>query len=306
MLSRRNVRIKIMQVLYATRRETGEGTLTKRRKTYDRLVSRSFQLYLQNLLILQRVAAYAKQDQARRLNKLRPTERDRNFTAKIALNPATASLLDNPELSQVYDKKRVSNTIDAELIGKLYRDFAKTEDYEAYVYQPDTTLADDRKILLTLYKWMQGQERFMAMIEDHFPLWDEDKSLIVGAIKKTIKALPATENFLEAYQQPSATVTEFGSELLRFVTEADEQLMSKIGPVLENWDPERVAVIDMILIKMALTEFLRFEDVPGNVSLNEYVEISKQYSTDKSREFINGVLDKLLKQLRADGLVSEA
>lgn len=292
-----------MQVLYAIQRED-DRSLAAHRRMYNRLVDRSFQLYLQNLLILQRTASYAKQDQARRLGKHLPSEKDKNFTAKIALNPAMSSLLNNPELTLAYDRKQVGKTIDADLIGKLYRDFAKTEAYETYVYQDDTNLEDDRKILLALYKWLQGQERFLTMVEDHFPLWEEDKSLIVGAMKKTIKALPAASDFFETYQQPSTTVTEFGQELLKFVTEADTQLLEKIKPVLQNWDVERVAIIDMILIKMALAEFLHFKDIPATVSLNEYVEISKLYSTDKSREFINGVLDKLLKQLQEEGLVA--
>lgn len=302
MLSRRNVRIKVMQVLYAIQREE-DRSLAAHRRMYSKLVDRSFQLYLQNLLILQRTAAYAKQDQARRLSKHLPSEKDKSFTAKLALNPAMQSLLDNPELTLAYDRKQIGKTIDADLIGKLYRGFAKKKEYEDYVYNQDSTLEDDRKILLVLYKWLQGEERFLTMVEDHFPLWDEDKSLIIGAIKKTIKALPAPTDFFEAYQQPSTTVTEFGQGLLKFVTEADAQLLEKVKPVLQNWDVERVAIIDMILIKMALAEFLHFQDIPPTVSLNEYVEISKLYSTDKSREFINGVLDKLLKQLQEEGLV---
>ena len=259
MLSRRNVRIKIMQVLYAIQREEDRSHAAHRR-LYNKLVDRSFHLYLQNLLILQRTAAYAKQDKARRLAKHLPSEKDKTFTAKLAHNPAMQSLLDNPELTLAYDRKNIGATIDADLVGKLYRSFAKTEEYESYVFNESTGLEEDRKILLVLYKWLQGQERFLGMVEDHFPLWDEDKSLIIGAIKKTIKALPASNDFFAAYQRPSTTVTEFGQELLKFVTEADDQLLEKIKPVLQNWDVERVAIIDMILIKMALAEFLHFQD----------------------------------------------
>ncbi|NJO87361.1 MAG: transcription antitermination factor NusB [Lewinella sp.] len=136
-----------------------------------------------------------------------------------------------------------------------------------------------------------------------FPLWDEDKSLIIGAPQKTIKALPVGKDFYKEYQTPSETVTEYGDQLLKKLHEADAALLEKIKPVLQNWDADRVAIIDMILLKMALAEFLFFPGIPPTVSLNEYLEISKLYSTDKSKEFINGVLDKLLKQLQAEGLV---
>lgn len=291
-----------MQVLYAVQKQEDQG-YRARKAMYDKLIDRSFKLYLQNLLILQRTASYARQDQARRINKYLPSEMDKTFTAKLVLNPVMSCLIDNPDLTLAYDRKQIGNTIDADMIGKLYRDFAKTKAYEVYLANPDTTPEDDRKIVLNLYKWLQGQERFVTMVEDHFPLWEENKSLIVGAIKKTIKSLPAAQDFFHPYQSPSDTVTEFGHGLLKFVTETDEQLLEKIKPVLQNWDVERVALVDMILIKMALGEFLHFESIPPAVTLNEYVEISKLYSTDKSREFINGVLDKLLKQLQSEGLV---
>lgn len=293
-----------MQVLYAIQKQEDQG-LRARKSMYNKLVDGSFRLYMQNLLIIQRVAAYAKQDQARRLSKHLPSDQDKAFTPKLALNPAMSSIADNPELRLINDRKQIGKTIDADLIAKLYRDFLKTETYQDYLANPDTTVEDDRKVLLGLFKWLQSQERFLTMVEDHFPLWDEDKSLIIGAIKKTIKALPAGPEFFQDYQEPSTTVTEFGEGLLTFVTEADAQLLEKIKPVLQNWDVERVALIDMILIKMALAEFLHFDSIPATVSLNEYVEISKLYSTDKSREFINGVLDKLLKQLQADGLITK-
>lgn len=294
-----------MQVLYAIQKQEDQG-YNARRRMYEKLVGNSYLLYLQNLLILQRTADYANQDKARRMGKHLPSEQDKVFTTKLATNPVITALKENQELRMAIDKKNVGATIDADLVGKLYRDFVKNEAYEAYLSNPETTVEDDRKITLVLYKWVQKQERFLTMVEDHFPLWDEDKSLVIGAIKKTIKTLPDDEDFFSAYQSPSNTVTEFGRELLKFVTEADEQLLEKIKPVLQNWDAERVAIVDMILIKMALAEFLNFDDIPPAVSLNEYVEISKLYSTDKSREFINGVLDKLLKQLQQEGLVPKS
>jgi N utilization substance protein B len=91
--------------------------------------------------------------------------------------------------------------------------------------------------------------------------------------------------------------------LLKFVVEADEELLKRIKQVLQNWDAERVAIIDMILLKMAVAEFLEFDSIPPQVTLNEYLDISKLYSTPKSKEFLNGVLDRLLKELQKEGLV---
>ena len=302
MLSRRNVRIKIMQVLYAAQRQE-RTELRPIRSHYQQLVRRSFELYLQNLLILQRVCAYAKQDLATRNAKLRPSEEDKEFRATLATNPAIRSLTEDKELSRVYDRYHTRSLTDGDQIKQLYRDFLHTEAYATYAALPEPDAAATTQVLLALYKWLQSQELFTTMVEDHFPLWQEDKSLIAGAMKKTIKALPAQENFLADYQPNAEAVEEFGEVLLRFVVEANDQILARITAKLQNWDPERVAIIDMILLKMAVAEFLEFDSIPPQVTLNEYLDISKLYSTPKSKEFLNGVLDKLLKELQAEGLV---
>ena len=302
MLSRRNVRIKIMQVLYAAQRQE-RTELRPIRSHYQQLVRRSFELYLQNLLILQRVCEYAKQDLATRNAKLRPSEEDKEFRATLATNPAIRSLTEDKELSRVYDRYHTRSLTDGDQIKQLYRDFLDTEAYATYAALPEPDAAATTQVLLALYKWLQGQELFTTMVEDHFPLWQEDKSLIAGAMKKTIKALPAQENFLADYQPNAEAVEEFGEVLLRFVVEANDQILARITAKLQNWDPERVAIIDMILLKMAVAEFLEFDSIPPQVTLNEYLDISKLYSTPKSKEFLNGVLDKLLKELQAEGLV---
>jgi len=143
------------------------------------------------------------------------------------------------------------------------------------------------------------------MLEDQFPLWSVDKSLIVGAMKKTIKAFPVEEDFLENYLPQHETVRDFGEELLKNVLGANAKLLEIITPSLKNWDADRVAVLDMIILKMALTEFLYFPSIPTKVTLNEFVDMSKSYSTDKSKDFINGILDRLLKNLTKDGMINK-
>lgn len=302
MLSRRNVRIKIMQVLYAGQRQEMVSP-----NAYDSLllqfVRSTFQLYLLNLLIIQRVCEYAKHDLATRRAKLRPTEEDTAFKAILAENAAIRSLSENTELSRVYDNYGVRSMVDADQIQSLYREFLQTEILQEYLTAGDATAKPTIEMLLKLYKWLQSQELFLNMVEDHFPLWTEDKSLVVGAIKKTLKAMPLEQFFFRAYEEHSEAIVDFGRPLLKFVVSADAQLLDRIKTVLQNWDAERVAIIDMILIKMAMGEFLQFPKIAPEVTMNEYVDISKAYSTDKSREFVNGVLDNLHKALAKEGLV---
>lgn len=306
MLSRRNIRVKVMQVLYALSRKTSEDASAKAaQQYYEKLVLDSFRLYLFNLLVMIRVAEYARQDKIRREGKLRPSEADLQFSAKFADNALLQSLIKNYDLTNAHSKYRLGQMLDADLIRKLYIDFSKEDAYKKYVYEGGDETEEHIAIYLELYRFLINNETFISMAEDHFPLWMDDKSLVVGAMKKTIKALPVTDDFLDAYRPQDETVKEFGESLLQKVQDADEELLSVIEPSLKNWDAERVAVLDMIILKMSIAEFLYFPSIPTKVTLNEFVEISKLYSTDKSKDFVNGVLDRLLKKLSDDGLIQK-
>lgn len=306
MLSRRNIRVKVMQVLYALSRKTSEDATDKAaNQYYHKLVDDSFRLYLFNLLVLIRVAEYARQDKIRRDGKLRPTEADLQFSAKFADNALLQSLIKNYDLTNAHSKYRLGQMLDADLIRKLYIDFSKEESYQKYIYEQGDDPSEHIAIFLELYRFLINNETFISMAEDHFPLWMDDRSLVVGAMKKTLKALPATDDFLDPYRPQDETVKEFGESLLKKVRDADAELLSVIEPSLKNWDAERVAVLDMIILKMAIAEFLYFPSIPTKVTLNEFVEISKLYSTDKSKDFINGILDRLLKKLSDDGMIQK-
>lgn len=304
MLSRRNVRIKVMQMLYSLGRDKSlkfdEALLRYRDK-----VNKSFELYLFNLLYLIRVAQYAIQDADARRAKLRPSEEDKKFSAKLALNPLLESLSRNEGLYRLFKHYKTDTYLDEDHIRSFYQELAKKEEYIQYVYNDEVTDKDHEEMLLLLYRTLCANELFLELNDDTFPQWEDDESLIIGSIKKTLKALPADMFFYEAYKPGAEATVEFGELLLRKVYHEDEELLKVIEPTLRNWDVERVAVIDMILLKMALVELMTFKSIPSKVTLNEFVEIAKNYSTDKSKDFINGILDRLLKQLADEGKISK-
>ncbi|MCB0566273.1 MAG: transcription antitermination factor NusB [Phaeodactylibacter sp.] len=304
MLSRRNVRIKVMQMLYSMSRDNklGVNDMVNRYRTS---IHKSFELYLFCLLSLMRIAGYAKQDEAKKMAKLLPTEEDKQFTAKLGDNILMKSLAGHEGLQRLFRNHKLTHRIDTDNIRLFYMDFAKSEEYRDYIMQNDDNPESHREILLTLYKHLLSNEAYDEFIEDNYSNWIDDKSLVAGAIKKTIKGLPATEDFYEEFRPTAETTEEFGEKLLRKACEEDKELLSIIEPTLRNWDADRVAVIDMILIKMALCELMSFPTIPTKVTLNEFVEISKLYSTDKSKDFINGILDRLMKQLNKDGKIQK-
>lgn len=302
MLSRRNVRIKVMQMLYSQSKDeslTSEDLLTR----YSSRINKSFQLYLFNLLYFLRIAEYAKEDAERKMSKFLPTDEDKQFTAKLCENELVASLEDNEKLQLLFKHYKLNELIDKDIVRLIYTEFAKNDEYREYVMKEDTEEEDHREILLSLYKHCVQSENFEDKIEDHFAQWVDDQSLIIGAMKKTIKALPAEEDFFEEYRPNKETTLDFGEQLLREVLEKDQNLLDLIEPTLKNWDADRVAIIDMILLKMALTELMTFPTIPSKVTINEFVEISKLYSTEKSKDFINGILDRLMKKLNKEGKI---
>ena len=293
-----------MQVLYSLSRDP-QLNLKEASKRYNDNIGRSYQLYLLNLWKLTQVACYSLQDKQVKTSKLLPTEEDKSFTAKLCENPLVQSIIQHRKVNALIKHYQLGDKIDDDIIRKLYYEFAKTDAYKAYVNQAETSNEEHIEILLQLYKSCLNNELYVDQMEDHYPCWIDDKSLVIGSIKKTIKALPVEEDFLDNYQPPEDAVKDFGETLLQKVYTDDAQLLELIEPTLKNWDAERVAVIDMILLKMAICELISFPTIPTKVTLNEFVEISKLYSTDKSKDFINGILDRLLKKLHDDGRINK-
>lgn len=304
MLSRRNVRIKVMQMLYSMSQD-GSLKMNDVLRRYQSRVNKSFQLYLFSLLYFLRITDYARKDAERRRSKLLPSEEDKRFTSKLWENQLIQSLAKNEGLNRLFKHYKLVDAIDKDTVRMIYTEFAKSDAYREYAVKDQVSEEEHREMLLMLYKHCTQSEMFEDRIEDQFPQWVDDNSLIIGAMKKTIKALPAEGDFYEDYRPAAETTREFGEELLRKVQESDQDLLNIIEPSLKNWDADRVAVIDMILLKMALSELMGFPTIPSKVTLNEFVEISKLYSTEKSKDFINGILDRLMKKLHEEGKIKK-
>lgn len=304
MLSRRNIRIKVLQALYMLGRDP-ELSTDEALNFYRGALDRSQDLYLFNLLNLIKTAECAVEETERKRTKYLPSEEDKKFTDKLYSNPSMQALANEPDLKILFKKKGLEDLIQPENNRKYYKRFAKLKNYKEYLTKKGDPLGD-RNILLELYKHLTKEELFEEAMDDYFPTWEDDKSLIVGAMKKTIKALPESPELYRTFRPDYEASVEFGENLLMQCVERDQEFEKIIGPSLDNWEIDRVANIDMILLKMAICEFTNFESIPTKVTLNEYVELSKIYSTDKSKDFINGILDKLLNDLTEQGAIKKS
>jgi N utilization substance protein B len=288
-----------MQILYALGRDVTQD-YTKGLLGYRRQINQSFDLYLLVLFYVIKIAGYASIDLKNRKLRHRPTEEDKFFKPILATNPHIKSLSDNIGLLNLIDTHDIREKLDEDLVRLMYNEFLKSEEYKEFLIAESLSPDDYVNIYLSLLKTCLQSNHFQEVLEDNYSQWIDDESLVVGAIKKTLKQLPVASDFYKEYIPSDEATVEFGEFLLETVYFKDKELLDLISPNLQNWDAERVAVIDMILIKMAIAELMNFNSIPGKVTLNEYVEISKTYSTDKSKDFINGILDRLFKQLTED------
>ena len=258
---------------------------------------KTYEIYIFHLFVMLKVAQYAEKDAEIRAAKLLPSDEDKTFSPQIYTNPCTQSLANHVDFLKIAESYKANEDLDEDHIRRLYHSFCETEEFQTYRALENPTDKDHAKMLLELYRFLTSQDMFVEMTEDRYNNWQDDESLVVGAMKKTLKTMPLEGAFYEDFQPSDETVQEFGEQLLRKTCQEDEPLFEIISPNLKNWDADRVAILDMIMLKMALCELLHFPTIPTKVTLNEYVEISKSYSTENSKDFINGILDRLMKKL---------
>jgi transcription antitermination protein NusB len=304
MLSRRSVRVKVLQLLYMLNRD-GDLKFPDLVKGYNDGIWKAYELYIFQLYLLLRVTQQAENDAQVRAAKLLPNDDDRNFKPILYTNNCTKSLANHVGFLNLVEKYKCAEDIDVDLVRRIYQGFADTPEYKAYIAAQDLTDADHNKILLELYKFASANDIYLEMCEDRYNNLSDDESLVNGAMKKSLKGMPVSGEFYSEHAPSDETVRLFGEELLKKTNLEDAALFAQINPMLQNWDADRVAILDMIMLKMALCELLHFPTIPTKVTLNEYVEISKNYSTDKSKDFINGILDRLMKQLQESGAIQK-
>ena len=290
-----------MQLLYTLDRDPGLS-FDEVLKAYRKSIEQSYDLYIFTFTFFYNVLHHAEKDRIKRRGKHLPDETDRSFNAHLIKNPLIKSLTENP----LFERKLLSSKypkVDSDIIRNIYYEFAKEESYIAYVTSTAPTNDEHKKMLLAIFKHCYDTDTFCDILEDNFGNWIDDRSLIIGTIKKTIRDLPAEDDLFQKYQPNLETTDEFGLQLINHVYQKNEELEGLIHPTLKNWDADRVAILDMILLKMAVAELIIFQSIPKKVTLNEYLDISKTYSTDKSKDFINGILDRLMKELTKSGKI---
>ncbi len=299
MLTRRQARIKVMQQLYGywQDQDIPEAAL---RKTLRQQLEATYQAYVFALVCVREVAAYADTHAEIQAGKLLASEEQKKVSTRVAHTPIIQFLQEDDRITKPERKLKFKNHLDDELFRRLFRELVQRDLYQRYTDETALIQPSDDEILVYLFKEVMLQdEGFDQLMENAFPVWIDDYDVIAQAVSQTLEGL-ARESFHthDDMAEKVDEIEEFAIELLEKTLAHQQKAAQLIEPKLKNWDLERIAVMDLLLMNMALTEILDFPTIPVKVTMNEYIDISKAYSTPKSREFINGVLDKIVKDLR--------
>ncbi len=303
MISRRNIRVKVMQTLYAVESQLAEGGEGKRTAAADpvRLLQKHFdqtqQLLIYQIHFLTAIARYAEIDARNRASKHLPTKEDLSVNTKIAGNELLWKILESPSWKQAVKETKPESIDNPELVRKLYLELVETEKYQQYIAIQGRDKKEEKDILEYIYtELMLPNEVFTSYVEEHFTNWDDDADMLSQLILNFLSK-PAQFNFQELLGKEK---WQFAKGLLETTLDKKEVALEYIRPKLKNWDPERIAVLDMLLMRMGVCEFLYFETIPPKVTINEYIDLAKEYSTQQSGQFVNGILDNIHKDLVRD------
>ena len=306
MLTRRHLRIKVLQILYAYYQSEEKDTV-KTNREMQRSIDRIYDLYLFYLLILPELVTVATKEIETNLGKHRPTKEELSPDRRFVNNRIMQHFLTNVNLRKK-STERAINWNDGKkqgLMRRLLQQIKASANYQQYMSSTDASFETDSVFVQNLFvDDIANSEILQDFFEEESIYWMDDIDLVCGAVLKTIRTVTPESDLnlpLADLHRDEADEKEFVTSLFYKTLENDAESDKLIAELAKNWDLERLARMDIILLKMAFTEFTSISSIPKKVTLNEYIEISKFYSTPKSQQFINGILDKAIVQLEKDG-----
>ncbi len=308
MLSRRHLRIKVMQAIYAFLQ--GDNTdLAKGEKELMKGINKIYDLYIYILLLLPELIDFGKARIDERKQKRIPNPEDLNPNTRFVDNPLIAKLSNNNALRREAEVRKLSWSDEPELIKKIYNNIVDSEEFAAYMNNDEKTYVNEQKFVQSVFKkYVATEERLHSLFEDKSIYWVDDLEFVNSMVVKTLGLLneQANENTPLLPLLKDDDDRKFMLDLFHKTIIHEKEYDALISPKLQNWEMERVAFMDVLLMKMAISEFLNFPSVPTKVSMNEYIEISKDYSTPQSKLFINGILDKILIDFKREDKIQKS
>lgn len=308
MLNRRLLRVKVMQALYAFFQSSGNDIARAERELFLS-IDRVYDLYLHYLMLPAELLQIAEVQMEEARNKVLPTEEDLNPNRKFVDNPVILKLVNNRNLLYAAEKRKISWSKDQDLVKKLWKKVKESQLYREYLISTDDSEAIHRNFLMKIYSsLLLDSDLLYSHFQERSIFWEEEDSdfaihMAIRFIKKIKVGVEEAEKLPQAYKDEDDK--DFVKHLFRRTISHNADNEQLISDKAAHWEIERIAVLDVIIMKMAITEFLHLPTIPVKVTLNEYIEISKFFSSPKSKLFINGILDKLLISFKKESRIKK-
>jgi transcription antitermination protein NusB len=303
MISRRLLRIKALMALYAFNRR-GDDNLSDAEKELTVSINRTYDLYHYLLLLILKIAdvAAGKIDQA--LRKKMPTPEDLNPQRRFVDNKIIMQLRNNDPFNHYIRSNKLSWEGNAHVPRLLYNKMVGWDRYEEYMKTEAKDYVADKKFLIALVTGLfLRSEDLHSNLEEQCIFWNDDIEYVSVMIQKTLKKIRegADEKEILMPLFKNREDREFSKMLFRKAVLSSDNYSAMIEKNTTNWEVERIALMDILVMRLAITEILEFPEIPVKVTLNEYIEIAKYYCTSKSSTFVNGILDNIVKEIREKG-----
>ncbi|WP_431136030.1 transcription antitermination factor NusB [Psychroserpens mesophilus] len=303
MLNRRHIRIKVMQALYAFKGNESEDL-----KVSDKFLNHSlnslYDLYLSILSLIIEVHKKAEDHQNKTQKKFLATQAEKNPNLKFIKNEVLTKLSSNQALKAELEHRKLNPWyLDFEYVDLTFKAITESDLYKEYMATPVSTFKEDKDFVISVFEdIIAPNDKLYDYFEDKKLTWLDDIPVVNTSLLKLFKKLkPSTseQHFLPKLFKDTDD-RDFGENLLKKTILNQSSFSSEIALKTKNWDSERITQIDTVLMQMAICEFQKFPSIPVKVTINEYLEIAKEYSTPKSSNFINGILDKIVKEYEAE------
>lgn len=309
MLTRRHIRVKVLQSLYAFENQENSDLKTQQKFLIESM-SNMHDLYLLMLQLPLVVREQAINYMEKSKNKFLATSLEKSPSINFVENKVLLQLENNNIIKNLISSRKLNHwEFDNEYPKVLFKELRKSEKYLKYLEIKQTSYKQDKEFVLYLFKEIIApNEKLYEYLEDKKMTWIDDYPIVNTAIVRLLESLSPTTTPATCVPDLFKNTDDksFSISLLEKTIVNDEFLSTEIEGRTPNWDKERIAELDLMLIKMGIIELLHFPSIPTRVTINEYIEIAKEYSTPKSSLFINGVMDKLVKEYDSKGMLNKS
>ncbi len=307
MINRVLIRLKIVQIVYAFYQNGGKNLDTAEKELFFSL-SKAYDMYNYLLLLMVEITKQAERKQSAAKSKLLPTAEELYPNTKFVDNRFIAQLEVNKQLLEFSETQKKTWENESEFVKSLCEKIMGTDIYKEYMASETSSYEEDRELWRKIYKRVIfNNDDLDQVLEDQSLYWNDDKEIVDTFVLKTIKRFEeqngAKQELLPEFKDEEDQ--DFARRLFRRTILNADYYRHLISENTRNWDLDRVAFMDVIIMQIALAEILSFPNIPVSVSLNEYVEIAKLYSTPKSGSFINGTLDGIVNMLKKENKLTK-